>query len=121
VYLRGQSDRRLVVGVYVDDLVITGDNHSDIDKFKEEMKSTFQMSDLGLLKYYLGLEVVQAEDGITLCQRGYAAKILEGAGLAGCKPSKTPMEPRLKLSKLSTALLLIQLSTEALWDLCATW
>jgi len=41
VYLRGQSDRRLVVGVYVDDLVITGDNHSDIDKFKEEMKSTF--------------------------------------------------------------------------------
>ena len=87
----------------MDDLVITGDNHSDIDKFKEEMKSTFQMSDLGLLKYYLGLEVVQAEDGITLCQRGYAAKILEGAGLAGCKPSKTPMEPRLKLSKLSTA------------------
>jgi hypothetical protein len=70
VYLCGQSDRCLVVEVYVDDLVITGSSHSDIDKFKEEMKSTFQMSDLGLLKYYLGLEVVQTEDGITLCQRG---------------------------------------------------
>jgi len=51
VYLRGQGARRLIVGVYVDDLVITGGNHLDIDKFKQEMKSTFQMSDSGLLKY----------------------------------------------------------------------
>ena len=87
-----------------DDLVITGSHHSDIDKFKLEMKSTFQMSDLGLLKYYLGLEVVQSEAGITVSQRAYAAKILGGAGLSGCNPSNTPMEPRLKLSKLSSAL-----------------
>jgi len=61
------------------------------------------MSDLGLLKYYLGLEVVQSEMGITVSQRAYAAKILEGAGLSGCNPSNTPMEPRLKLSKSSSA------------------
>lgn len=54
VYLRGQGASRLIVGVYVDDLVITGGNQQDIDKFKLEMKSTFKMSDLGLLKYYLG-------------------------------------------------------------------
>jgi len=41
VYLCGQGARRLVVGVYVDDLVIAGGNHSDIDKFKLEMKSMF--------------------------------------------------------------------------------
>ena len=68
------------------------------------MKDTFQMSDLGLLHYYLGLEVNQSERGITLGQKAYAAKILENAGLVGCNPSCIPMEPRLKLSKACTAL-----------------
>lgn len=95
--------RRLIVGVYVDDLVITGGNPRDISTFKEEMKATFKMSDLGLLRYYLGLEVTQMGSGITVCQSAYAAKILEGAGLTGCNPCNTPMESRLKLSKCSSA------------------
>jgi len=103
VYLRGEGARRLVVGVYVDDLVITGGCTGDIDEFKSQMKATFQMSDLGLLHYYLGLEVTQLDSGITLGQSAYAAKILENAGLTGCNPSFIPMEPRLKLSKESTA------------------
>jgi hypothetical protein len=103
VYLRGTGTHRLVVGVYVDDLVITGGNSQDIELFKEEMKATFKMSDLGLLHYYPGLEVTQREDGITICQSAYAAKILENAGLSGCNPSDTPMEARLKLSKHNTS------------------
>jgi hypothetical protein len=103
VYLRGSGAHRLVVGVYVDDLIIAGGHQIDIDVFKAEMQSTFKMSDLGLLRYYLGLEVTQSEAGITVCQSAYAAKILETAGLTGCKPSCTPMEPRLKLSKLSSS------------------
>jgi len=91
------------VGVYVDDLVITGGDTGDIDKFKSQMKGTFQMSDLGLLHYYLGLEVSQTPQGITLGQSTYAAKILQNAGLTGCNTSLIPMEPRLKLSKKSTA------------------
>lgn len=103
VYMRGANARRLVVGVYVDDLVITGGNHSELDQFKKEMRETFQMSDLGLLRYYLGLEVSQTDEGITLSQGACAKKILEAAGMVGCNPSQTPMEPRLKLSKLSTS------------------
>jgi len=61
------------------------------------------MSDLGLLHYYLGLEVTQSADSITLGQSAYAANILQNVGLAGCNPSHIPMEPRLKLSKASTA------------------
>lgn len=57
VYLRGVGMHRLIVGVYVDDLVITGGDPQDIGMFKKEMKATFQMSDLGLLHYNLGLEV----------------------------------------------------------------
>lgn len=103
VYIRGVSKHRLVVGVYVDDLIITGGSHSELKQFKEEMKATFQMADLGLLRYYLGLEVIQNNGCITVSQGAYAVKILTAAGLSDCNPSHTPMESRLKLSKASTA------------------
>jgi hypothetical protein len=54
------------VSVYVDDLVITGTKDAEVVAFKEEMKATFQMSDLGLLSFYLGIEVHQGDSGITL-------------------------------------------------------
>jgi hypothetical protein len=58
---------------------------------------------LGLLCFYLGIEVHQGGDGIKLSQVTYARKILEHAGMASCNPCHSPMEPRLKLSKASTA------------------
>jgi hypothetical protein len=54
------------VGVYVDDLVITGTKDAEVEAFKEEMKATFQMSDLGLFSFYLGIEVHQGDSRITL-------------------------------------------------------
>ena len=99
VYTRGESGSQLIVGVYVDDLIITGDNTSGIHEFKGEMKNLFRMSDLGALKYYLGIEVQQSSDSIKLGQSAYALKILEKAGLVDCNPCQTPMEIRLKLSK----------------------
>lgn len=63
--MRGTGEQRLVVGVYVDDLIITGGDPGELKQF-EEMKGAFQMSDLGLLQYYLALEVNQTEDGITV-------------------------------------------------------
>jgi len=57
VYLWGAGDRRVVVGVYVDNLAITGGNNGDIDMFMAEMPAMFKMSDLGFLHYYLSLEV----------------------------------------------------------------
>jgi hypothetical protein len=103
VYARGQGNSRLLVGVYVDDLVITGTNAAEIAKFKKQMSAQFQMSDLGLLCFYLGIKVQQGRDGIKLKQTAYASKILERAGMGNCNPCHTPMEHRLKLSKNSTA------------------
>jgi hypothetical protein len=77
IYCRGSRSERLVVGVYVDDLVITGSSFSSIKKFKLQMAEMFKMSDLGLLTYYLGIEVKQSDQGITLCQGNYAKRILE--------------------------------------------
>ena len=102
MYTRGSGKTRVVVGIYVDDLIITGANSEDISAFKEEMRRLFRMSDLGLLSYYLGIEVKQGRNAITLGQAAYAKKLLEKAGLASCKPCSTPMEVRLKLSTKST-------------------
>jgi hypothetical protein len=67
------------------------------------MKEKIKMSDLGTLSFYLGIEVQQGVKGITLCQSAYALRIVEKARLEGCNPCATPMEPRLKLSKMSFA------------------
>jgi hypothetical protein len=84
------------VGVYVDDLVITGTKDAEVAAFKEEMKPTFQISDLRLLSY-LGIEVHQGDSGITFRQIAYAKRVVELAGLTDCNPALTPMEERLKL------------------------
>jgi hypothetical protein len=94
IYQRGNGGNALLVGVYVDDLVITDTKDAEVTAFKEEMKVTFQMSDIGLLSFYLGIEVHQGDFGITLRQTAYA-KLAE---LTDCNPALTPMEERLKLS-----------------------
>jgi hypothetical protein len=92
VYTRGGGDMHLIVGVYADDLIITGGNSSELMQFKERMKSKFQMTDLGKLHFYLRLEVNQSSEGITVSQSSYAMKILSAAGLIGCNPCHTSME-----------------------------
>jgi hypothetical protein len=98
IYRRGNGGNVLLVGVYVDDLVITGTKDAEVVAFKEEMKATFQMSDLGPLSFYLGIEVHQDNSGIILRQITYAKRVVELAGLTDCNPALTPMEEKLKLS-----------------------
>jgi hypothetical protein len=66
MYRRSHGDDILLIGVYVDDLVITRSSLAAVEEFKEEMKMAFLMSDLGLLSFYLGIEVRQDAGGITL-------------------------------------------------------
>ena len=66
--------------------------------------SLFKMTYLGLLSYYLGIEVKQSRKGIRLTQSAYAEKILEKCGTENCNPCQVPMEARLKLSKVSNSL-----------------
>jgi hypothetical protein len=101
IYTRCRESQ-LIVGVYVDDMIITGAVSDDISEFKKEMASVFKMSDLGLLQYYLGIEMKQSTEGITLSQWAYARKILEKGGLVNCNPRLTPMENRLELSQKSS-------------------
>ncbi|XP_013725617.1 uncharacterized mitochondrial protein AtMg00810-like [Brassica napus] len=70
-----------------------------ISEFKQSMLKRFEMSDLGLLTYYLGIEVLQYNGGITMKQESYAKKILEKTGMIECNAIQSPMDAGLKLSK----------------------
>ncbi|KAL8132354.1 hypothetical protein AgCh_008012 [Apium graveolens] len=65
-----------------------------IKEFKAQMNCMFDMSDLGKLTYYLGIEVSQGHGYIQLKQSGYARKILEKAGMIECNNTKYPMNPK---------------------------
>ncbi|KAM0018090.1 putative RNA-directed DNA polymerase [Helianthus debilis subsp. tardiflorus] len=99
IYTRTSEASTLIVGVYVDDLIVTGTSKKEIDIFKSQMKNKFDMSDLGLLAYYLGIEVIQAGGEIGIKQTGYINKILKDADMLSCNDTKTPMTPGTQLTK----------------------
>ncbi|QHO14032.1 Retrovirus-related Pol polyprotein [Arachis hypogaea] len=84
--------------VYVDDIVITGDDHEGITQLKQHLFDHFQTKDMGKLKYFLGIEVAQSNAGICISQRKYALDILEETGMLDSRPVDTPMDPNTKLS-----------------------
>ena len=85
--------------MYVDDLVVTGTSPNIISKFKEAMGTKFDMTDLGVLTYYLGIEVYQRKEEIIITQDGYAKKVLKDAGMTDCNPTLVPMDSNVKFSK----------------------
>lgn len=99
VYRKMVDGNLLIVAVYVDDLFVSGTCDKLINEFKVGMANKFDMSDLGKLSYYLGIEVCQNRERITLNQSRYATKILEEACLMKCNLIHTPMELGLKMSK----------------------
>jgi hypothetical protein len=72
VYTHGVGGHQLIVGVYVNYLIIPDGNNFELKQFKGDTMSTFQMADLGRLHLYLGLEVNQLDEGITVSQGTYA-------------------------------------------------
>ena len=80
----------LIILLYVDDLILTGDELL-ILSCKDDLAKKFEMKDLGLLHYFLGLEIWQCSDGLFVSQGKYAWEILEKFNMHGCKPVDTPL------------------------------
>nr|GEW44157.1 ribonuclease H-like domain, reverse transcriptase, RNA-dependent DNA polymerase [Tanacetum cinerariifolium] len=99
IYKKTSKDSNLQIGVYVDDLIITDTPKQEIDKFKAQMEENFEMSDLGLLAYYLGIEVTQNNGDISIRQSAYASKILNEAGMIDCNETLIPMNLGTRLIK----------------------
>ncbi|CAN1268353.1 Retrovirus-related Pol polyprotein from transposon TNT 1-94 [Linum perenne] len=105
VFTKTSNDLFLIVLVYVDDIIIMGNNESEIKLLKSQLDETFTIKDLGLLKYFLGLEIARSEKGINVCQRKYALEILQDAGLLASKPSVCPTDTAGRLSAKSGTVL----------------
>ncbi|KAG7588044.1 GAG-pre-integrase domain [Arabidopsis suecica] len=89
----------VVVLIYVDDLIISGDNKEGINSTKSFLKSTFDIKDLGELKYFLGIEVCRSPEGLFLSQRKYTLDLLNETGSMDAKPAKTPLEDGYKVDR----------------------
>ncbi|GJW11966.1 retrovirus-related pol polyprotein from transposon TNT 1-94 [Tanacetum coccineum] len=89
----------LLVQIYVDDIIFASTDPKACDIFSNEMSSKFQMSMMGQMSFFLGLQVSQSPGGIFINQSKFALEILKKFGMDSCDPVDTPMVDRLKLDE----------------------
>jgi hypothetical protein len=96
LYFKIMNNEPVILLLYVDDLFLTGEEKLMVE-CKRRLASEFEMKDLGLMHYFLGLEVWQSPERIFLNQGKYTVEILKRFDMLECKPMNTPMEVKLKL------------------------
>ncbi|XP_050888292.1 uncharacterized mitochondrial protein AtMg00810-like [Lathyrus oleraceus] len=99
LYTKAQSGDILIVRLYVDELIFTWNNLSMFKEFKKDMSNEFEMTDMGLMVYYLGIKVKQEDKGIFITQEGYAKEVLKKFKMDDANPVGTLMGCGSKLSK----------------------
>lgn len=103
LFLRQRQGKITALIIYVDDMIVTGDDYEGISSLQNHLASEFEMKQLGDLKYFLGIEVARSKHGIFLSQRKYTMDLLSETGMLGCKPADTPMEQNHKYFLCSSA------------------
>ncbi|CAL1353665.1 unnamed protein product [Linum trigynum] len=116
LFVKSSSAGYVVLLLYVDDMVVTGDDIEGIDHLKKGLQSAFHLKDLGELSYFLGLEITRDRHGIMLSQRKYIGDLLSEHHFEDCLPVSIPMELNLKLSRESGDLLSDATSYRSLVD-----
>ncbi|GKF38155.1 putative ribonuclease H-like domain-containing protein, partial [Tanacetum coccineum] len=99
LFIKKDKHNIMLVQVYVDDIIFGSTKKSWCDEFEALMKSRFQMSSMGELTFFLGLQVKQKEDGIFISQDKYIAEILKKFDFASVKTVSTPIETHKPLVK----------------------
>ncbi|XP_014496687.1 uncharacterized protein LOC106758263 [Vigna radiata var. radiata] len=98
-YQQNGIKEKLIVCLYVDDLLVTGSSVGRIVDFKVQMLQEFEMSDLGQLSYFLGIEFTKTDEGMLMYQHRYALDMLTKFNMLHCNSANTPTEVDLKLEK----------------------
>ena len=97
LFIKHKEGKVTALIVYVDDMVLTGDDPCERKALQEYLATKFEMKDLGQLKYFLGIVVARSKHGVLLSQRKYVLDLLTETGMLGCKLVETPMEMNHKL------------------------
>ena len=82
----------MILLVYVDDIIITGDDNLVIAELASYLASEFSIKHLGPLRYFLGIKVAYSSNGLVICQRKYTMEMLQDIGKADSRPLPTPLE-----------------------------
>jgi len=99
LFVKHDENKILIVSLYVDDLIYTRNCEALFDSFKCLMKKSFAMTNLGKMRYFLGVEVTQNDKGIFITQHKYAREILSRFGMEQCNMVCNPIVPGNILSK----------------------
>jgi hypothetical protein len=99
LYVLHTNGDTLIVVVYVDDLLITGNNTNLILRLKKQLVDSFDTTNLGTLHYFLGIQVLPLCDGFLISQYKYVMDILTHFKMVDCNPYATPFQSEVKLTK----------------------
>ncbi len=99
LYIKSEGDDLLIVLVYVDDIIFGCTNALSVQWFANAMMSEFEMSMIGELSYFLGLQIIQKSEGLFLSQEKYLNEMLKKFQMEDSSPVSTPMVSGCKLSK----------------------
>ena len=92
LFLRHTDKGTILLLLYVDDMIITGNDLTSIQELKDFLGQQFEMKDLGHLSYFLGLEITHSIDGLYITQVKYASELLSRAGFIDSKTIDTSVE-----------------------------
>ena len=106
LFIKNSGDLHMVVLLYVDDMIVTGNDEKEVANLRVELSTRFEMKDLGELSNFLGLEVKSVMDGIFLTQEGYAKKLVDRFGMKTSKKCSTPLDANAKIKSKEGSLLL---------------
>ena len=98
IYFKTEENGLLITVVYVDDIIFGCNNDKLSHEFADAMASEFEMSMIGELSFFLGLQISQTSEGIFISQSKYLREMLSRFGMAYCAPVGTPMPTSCKLS-----------------------
>ncbi|GJT42092.1 retrovirus-related pol polyprotein from transposon TNT 1-94 [Tanacetum coccineum] len=99
LFTKKKSSNLIIVQIYVDDIIFGSTCQAMCDEFPKIMHDEFEMSTMGELNFFLGLQIKQMEDGIFFNQSKYIKEMLKKFGLEDSKPMKTLMSSDTKLTK----------------------
>ena len=101
IYIKRTDKEMIVVVIYVDDLILASNDDELLESTKRALSERFEMTDLGELEYFLGMEIKNDRDAgkVTVRQTKFLKSLLSKFGMQDSKPVKTPQDPGLKLTK----------------------
>ncbi|CAL2228767.1 unnamed protein product [Prunus armeniaca] len=89
LFLKHHKGNVTALIIYIDNMIITGNDKYEISHIQDYLATEFDMKNLGGLKYFLGIKVARSQQSLVLCQRKYALDLLTETGILDCKPVDT--------------------------------